>query len=467
MSSTDQRSEIESLLAELDETDLETLSEEKILELRRKLNPYGRTIEGSNACLNFSITNIAQKYERNLMITAFVGFLHRMCDEWRVPAGVPIIPVYEYLDNPSELDTPEAVIKMKDEKAAQEFEDNRQMMQKRIVVKEFLEEFLQYNPDSHVRSAYRPNPSDKKRNIIDTMAGRLAVDHLMTTDRDFRTREELSLVGKATKKVAKIIRGKDGQTRTIYRDVPADQPEQPTKSTAWRGAPAVANAPEGTPDATVAANTREFIPPHDTFGRFRRYLESNYEALREATDELYCEKSDFEYAINPYSWHTGVANGMTAEDQAEAFKKKHRGEVIAEVFTAHSGKWNFYGPFKQVRESVNYYNENTQILEEMIKQNERDEKLGRDLMVNRVKHAKAKNIAEQGPDDPAFTKWRRGNRDLQQMGAEHIGDMASEECPDDAVEVDVWKASRGGRELKKTKFFTAAQAPNLNGGGAE
>lgn len=34
-----------------------------------------------------------------------IAFLNRMCDEWHVPDDIPVIPVYEYLDDPSKIDS--------------------------------------------------------------------------------------------------------------------------------------------------------------------------------------------------------------------------------------------------------------------------------------------------------------------------------------------------------------------------
>jgi hypothetical protein len=167
---------------------------------------------------------------------------------------------------------------------------------------------------------------------------------------------------------------------------------------------------------------------------------------------LYCEKPELELAINPYAWHD------TAEE-AELFKKKHRNEVIAEIFTAHSGKWNFFDSFKEQRENVNFYNDNTIILEEMIKQQEKDERLGQDLMKKRIDKMKKKNIIEAGPDAESFKQWRAQNSELSKLGASHIGDMASDECPPDGIEVPVWRVAKGGLELTRDKFYTQAEAP--------
>jgi hypothetical protein len=167
------------------------------------------------------------------------------------------------------------------------------------------------------------------------------------------------------------------------------------------------------------------IPPADLFMLFNIYYQTHYEEMRSAVRALYCENPLFELAINPYSVH------KTQED-ADKFKKQHADEVITEVFTAQTGKWNFFDCFKEQRESVNYYNKDTIILEEMTKQMERDAKLGQELMAKRIVKEKKKNIIEDGPDAETFNKWKQENAELSKLNAKYVGDMVN----DDVVEIE-------------------------------
>lgn len=443
---------IDLYLQALKTDDLAKLPEDKILEMRKRLNPYGRTIAGADNFLNFSITQITHEYYKKLITTAMIGFLNRMCDEWKVPNGVPVVSVYDYLEDKTKLDTPQLVLDKGNTSLAFDYEFNRLWMGKRMIVKEFLEEMFQFNPDEHVRSAYRPNYKDSSRTPLDTMAARLAVNHATTKDKsladDKAAYEEAK--GIVTKKVKRVIKGRDGKEKIIYKEVPIEntKPEQPTPTN-----PNKLN-PDKPVDPNFKSNVTNMIPPADMFGRFKTYVAENYEELRDAVLALYCEKPEFELAINPYSWHD-------SKEKAEAFKKQHADEVITEVFTAESGKWNFFDSFKEQRESVNFYNKNTIILEEMVKQIERDERLGQDLMAKRVEKEKKKNIIESGPDAENFAQWRKENSDVSKLGAKHIGDMADPDMPDDSVQVDVWRLAKGGTEITKDKFFSMAEAPKF------
>jgi hypothetical protein len=438
------RDELDALLSQLDEKDVEGMPMDKVNELRKKYNVYGTTIEGCDKYVNFSITQIHHEYYKKLIISAFIGFLFRMNDEWQVPDGLPVVPVVDYLDNPDAVKTPDGVLKAGDKKAIREYEFNRQWMEKRKVVYEFLEQMFQFNPEEHVRSAYRPYRFDKERREIDTVAGQTAIKHLASVDKEFRMEEEMAIktpvepLPPVTKEVEVKIKGKDGKVKTVKRKVIVD-PKKKLESDMV--------------DPTTPERTREFLPPHDMFGRFHLYLTNNYESLRDFVKDAYIERPDLELALNVYSVHDD-------EDDARKFQKQHRNDVMAEVFTAKCGVWNFFDSFKEQRENTNFFNDNTEVLEAIIKQTELDQKLGQDMMRKRVKKAKAKNVIEEGPDAEEFKKWRAQNDTLQKMGVEYIGDMANEDTPENAVEVPVWRVAKGTNELVREHFYTEAEKPD-------
>ena len=447
--------ELEQLLSNISDEQLANLNTDEINELRKKINPYGRTIQGSDKYLNFSITLIRDEYLKKLYTTAMIGFLFRMCDEWKVPPGVPVVSVDDYLEDNSKLDIPEMIKKSIDKNAIADYEFNQKWMEKRLHVYEFLEEIFQFNPDEHVRSAYRPNRKDKKRNPIDTPAAKIAVEHLKNVDKEFSIQEneyEIANKEKVPKFKKITIKSKDGKTKTILRKENSENKQSETQTSQTIQSTQLNENKEV--DNNCLSTVKSIIPSHDTFGRYTRYIKENYEQLREAVKDLYCEKPEYELAINPYSWHD-------TSDDAEAFKKKHAKEVIAEVFTAHSGKWNFFDNFKEQRENVNFYTEDTIVLEEMVKQIERDEKLGRDLMEKRKQVAKKKNIIENGPHAESFNNWKQNNPFAQQFQKTDNQKSDEEIMDENLIQVDVWKIAKGGLELTKDKFYSQAEAPTF------
>ena len=179
--------------------------------------------------------------------------------------------------------------------------------------KEFLEDMFQYNPDYHVRSAYKPNPNDPERNIIDSPAGHLAIHQLKKADPEFSERMvmyERELLIKEKQKNSKIT-----------EDESVSKPDI-TKNNKKKGKKTLKTSDVSTEtdnsklvDATVRKYCTEMIPPADIFHRLQYYYDSNYEELKEIMNDLYCDKPELETALNPYAWHNN-------EDDADEFINK-------------------------------------------------------------------------------------------------------------------------------------------------
>jgi len=334
-----------------------------------------------------------------------------------------VVTVHDYLKDPAKLDEYEKTLE-EPELMRKQLDENKENMKKRVIIKEFLEDMFQYNPDLHVRSAYRPNYKDPERNIIDTPAAKLAIYRLKKTNPDFNqayAQYEIEKKEIEKKQEEKKKGGKKKENQEVEVKLNPDVVKQITA----------------------------MIPPVDIFHRFQYYFDSNYETLKYITNDLYCDKPCFEKAVNPYAWHGDI-------DDADKFIAKHKDEVITTIFKAHSGKWNIIAPYTKVRESMRYFNKKTAVLEEIAKQIESDARIGSELMKKRIQIKKKKNIKEAGPDDPAFVKWKKNNNTLKSMGAEEV-DLDD----DDYLEVPVFRVSSGGAKIDQTKFYTQSEAPAI------
>lgn len=432
--------DLTSILDELNAENIDNLTEAELLEYRKQLNTYGRTIEGSDNYLTFSHTNLSEKYTEKLQMTAMIGYLNSEVDRYLVPQGHRIVPVYDFCKDPTLIDEYSKEW-TKTEQIQKELDQNTADMEKRIIIKEFLETLFQYNPDVHVRSSYKPQPKDIVRNVIDTPAANLAISQLKSKDAKFR--EQMLEYDR----IQKMIAMKEGVANLALDDMVSKKlvlPEVHYMTVDYENMPVQ--------DLNLLRTVCEIIPPVDTFHKYKTYFDANYDKLREAVQYLYCDKSDFELAINPYSWHATRA-------EAEDFQKKHKGEVISDIIIADSGKWNIFSPYAKVRETMKYFNENTIILEEIASQIEQDAKLGESLMKNKIRVAKAANVAADGPDSSTFAKWKAGNSSLKDMNAytPNEDSYAPEETPDDAIAVEVFRTVNGS--FKKNTFFSKAEAP--------
>ena len=227
------------------------------------------------------------------------------------------------------------------------------------------------------------------------------------------------------------------------------------------------------PEKTKPTNTTFLynIPPNDTYGRFQYYFDVNYEELREAVFYLYNEKPDIEVALNIYETFP------TLEECTE-YINKNKDKVITNIMTLTNYKWNLLGPFKQNRERITFYNENTQVLENILKQQEEDAKMGKKLLDERVRKKKVKNVKEYGKTDPAVAKYLKEHPseisanahkvDIQEdkvIVTEEIevsesgAKVDDDGTPEDAIEIGVTSINLKDNKISTTKIYTKAHAP--------
>jgi hypothetical protein len=103
----------------------------------------------------------------------------------------------------------------------------------------------------------------------------------------------------------------------------------------------------------------------------------------------------------------------------------------------------------------------------MFEQMEADQKMGTDIMKNRVKNEKAKNIKEFGADDEGLGEYQKAMGVIDNFGSKSVLTQQEKEelakaqqvkemheVPEDAVQVDVFHTKDG--KMVKDKFYTAA-----------
>ena len=238
------------------------------------------------------------------------------------------------------------------------------------------------------------------------------------------------------------------------------------------------------------------MPPADTMLRFTRYLDNHFEQLRDITARAWGIDSAIEDAIQ-------VMETFNTEDEAKAFREKYQDDFRCQVRVLQHGVWNLVGPWEKNRDKMEYLNEQTQFLQEVMDRLEEDERLGAEMMRKRVKKKKTRNIEKDGNDPKTLDQYAglTGKR-LDKLGASRVELTEAElakaqakaarkkargktetvaqdpdpeqeqeqddkyinmseddgECPDDAVEVNVIEISKGGKQVKKSKFYTEADS---------
>jgi hypothetical protein len=286
-----------------------------------------------------------------------------------------------------------------------------------VIVREFLENYFEFDPDAHVRQAYEDvkieprlkrkdvaglpesviyDPFDPYRIPIKTLLA--AAPPQSTVPSDVKP---LSLIVESPSMldrqrvyntVCHLLR--DPAAAKIAKYVLADDSADPDRVERWTQMmfPVIAK------DAAPA------IPPQDTFHRFEYYTTVNMEAIREITSSIYPEKVDLDFAISLMDVKEGTAEEL--EVWKTNYRDQYQDRVVSDIKFIQTGGWTLAADFKANRERVNVYNKQTTILEDILTRHEQDRKLGGELMRKRVKRTKAKNIEECGPDAQGLSNYK-------------------------------------------------------------
>lgn len=292
---------------------------------------------------------------------------------------------------------------------------------KQAIVKDFLDRIFEYNPEDNVQSSYNPNPADTERESL-----------------------------------------------------PVNE--------------------KGAPNPVELANTVVPVPTYDAFHRWQWYEDANYDKMREVINNIYGEKPDLEYAIQIHKHFDNV-------DEAKKFQQDNGHLTIAPIITLENNAWNLLGSFKENRQRIDFYNKDNQVIQKIMDRVKADQDYGAKLMKNRVKRKKKKTIEKHGSESSDLAKYIKDSgfsqstilTDEERAELEKLTKQLEEEkasanqqstndtdgksvdnltvdprsvwenvdedgVPNDAIIVDVFESD--GKTLKKSAFFTKAEAPN-------
>jgi len=424
--------ELDDLIKELEQNPnyADNLTEEQLVAMEKKLNPYGATIYGDEKYTCLSFTNLREQYLIKLLTTAVIGYSYQMCKEH----DTDLEPDLDEKDFTKKVPHPDF--------------NNKELMDK--IYNE------QYNLQI-LDSKSEEDASLFAREYVDTNFGPVDV-----TDRQAMDIESERLKSLESAKEREIIE------RFLNKHFKFNPNTHVANS--YKGS-------EKDPEREQKPNVQEELlnnVPAETYNRFQLYYDVNYDNLRDAVRFLYSEKPDIEVAVNVY----GTFDSL---DEASKFVDKNKEKVITNVLTVTTNKWNLVGSFKENRDRVNFYNKNTVILENIIKQRESDAKIGKELLSKRVRKMKAKNIKKYGKDHPNFVKYKKQHLDgvydtsitkITEEDDELVVERATEFAdtgaaidedgvPEDSLEIKVTKINAATNEVNQQTIYTKAQAPNV------
>lgn len=296
------------------------------------------------------------------------------------------------------------------------------------IIGNFLKHWLLFDPNIHVRAA-RDGRADAARVELQTALGPAAAD----ADDPARLPIELLLAAAPRPRpedadhvgVLRASRGnlnaacralRDRELAAALRHALQDEPHADLFRRYLYPVP-----PPGPGDELGRAAARkalELVPPQDTFHRWGYYTEVNYEELRSATEALYNDKPDLDWALG--LWEVFEGSPAKVAERFDAYCERYQDEVPSSIKRLDLGGWSLLGDFKKGRENLRFYNKNTEILKRIIDRHTEDKKLGADLMRKRVRDLKSKNIAAEGPDAPGLTQYKKTATAVPSLGAERV-----------------------------------------------
>ena len=152
------------------------------------------------------------------------------------------------------------------------------------------------------------------------------------------------------------------------------------------------------------------IVPQDTFHRLSYYMEVNFSCIRAITEAIYPERADLDLMIALWDFHEG-----TDDENSAAFKahcRKYQSQMPSNIVMVPFGKWAVLTDHEKNRDKIDIYNKDTMVLERILTRHENDKKLGAELMKNRIRNVKAKNIREDGPDAQGLKGYSQQNKSM-------------------------------------------------------
>jgi hypothetical protein len=262
---------------------VDTLPEDELLRVQKLLSPYGTVPESVKAdrwtCLSF--VNLRQEYMKKMLITGFLAYLYRRCDEYG----------RQFKDTVENMDDMAAAEK-------QVIENQRLLRELDGKIITALRERNELE-----ETVARDEKQEKKNNdLYDARKCEMTKEKILEL-RDFKSKliENQDRLRLKNKEIARLEEEMDAiqgfGKRFIIRQFLDEQfrfnPDKHVRSS-YVGSNTTANK-------TGRAYIEKFTPPDDTFHNFQYYLDSNYEEIRGVAERVYRMTPDLEVSILPYA----------------------------------------------------------------------------------------------------------------------------------------------------------------------
>ena len=262
------------------------------------------------------------------------------------------------------------------------------------IIYDFLKHWLNFDPSIHVRSGYKPELFKKS---IEDLQPNIPTEKLHTVfkcpDILPHHREAMDYINKSQYNrsvAAAAIRDDDLADVIKYAIQHADEFKKYLLTV---------------PPNSDTKFATEIIPPQDTFHRWRYYNSVNYEEIRTITEILYPERPDLDWAIALWKVFEGTQEEVNIE--FDKYCQRYQEEMPSSIKALEMGAWSILGDFKENRKNMQFYNKNTEVIKRILDRHTEDSKIGAELMYNRVRTLKAKDIELNGPDAEELSNYQQ------------------------------------------------------------
>ena len=141
-----------------------------------------------------------------------------------------------------------------------------------------------------------------------------------------------------------------------------------------------------------------------------------------------------------------------AKVRFSSFCRKYRKEFEAEPRLVKFRINNLLGSWQQNREQIDFYNENTEVIKRIIDQHKKDNKLGPQLMKDRIERKRDKSIQTAGENDTEFQKFRQSApTKLESMGVKSVNEITEADIPRDRKDANENEIEMGVHVIKPVR----------------
>lgn len=382
------------------------MSEAEVRKLRETFSFYHGPVDHKDSYAAMSIVNWPVEWYRKFYLTAAMCFISRLATEF----------------------TPELEIHLEDKKLAdgkitKEEHDKRvkdMTAVSRNIVRRFVNSAFSFDPDRHVREAHHKDKI-KTAEDIEKLRASFNPKDTLPPKKDLYSKEQLQHCASRLAKMSDVMMQNlnalekwsttNGmldyagiflkQYKAIY-EVHSELEAQRKYYTAGELYPGLS-----------------LTPSADLFHNFGRYVDNNFEDLNNVMRALYLYREDIEYSIHLYEIGT--------KEQLAEYCETHAKEFRLEPITVKAGQITLLGPYKQNRDAVQLYNENTELLKNLSKQQSMDEKLAKDIMMKKRDRKKKENIDVYGVDAKGLAEYSSICNNLTSITSKDTAQMTREE----------------------------------------